>query len=254
MESVRAQRFRDWELLIIDDGSTDGTAEAVERLADARIHYHYQTHQGVSAARNHGLDEARFDWIAFLDSDDRWRPRKLEKQLEALESEPAYGACFTNEIWIRNGVRVNPRARHRKQGGWIFSRCLELCTISPSSILLHRRVLEKTGGFDESFPVCEDYELWLRLCCRYPVLYLHDPLIFKTGGHADQLSRSRWGLDRFRLQALDKILRSKILTPQQEAAAISELIRKARILHHGCRKRGKIEDAKHYAGLMESYR
>ena len=253
IESVQRQRFRDWELIVMDDGSEDGTYAVVNRMGDNRIRCLRQPKRGVSAARNHGIRRARYDWIAFLDSDDSWRPRKLERQLEALEAEPAYRACFTEEIWIRNGVRVNQKKHHRKQGGWIYPLCLPLCVISPSSILLHRMVLSQIGLFDESFPVCEDYELWLRLCSRQPMLFIPEPLIVKTGGHADQLSRSRWGMDRFRVRALQKILSAGTLSPRLRRLSIEELKRKAEILASGCEKRGKIEEARHYRDLIEQF-
>ncbi len=253
VESVKRQRFRDWELIVVDDGSEDGTCEAVARIGDDRIRCLRQPRRGVSAARNRGIRLARYDWISFLDSDDSWRPRKLERQLDGLEAEPAYRACFTDEVWIRNGVRVNQKKHHRKEGGWIYPRCLPLCIISPSSILLHRSVLARIGLFDESFPVCEDYEFWLRMCSYYPVLFIPAPLIIKTGGHSDQLSRSRWGMDRFRVRALQKILSSGSLTPRLGKLTIEELIRKARILAAGCEKRGKIEEAHQYRDLIDQW-
>ena len=238
---------------MVDDGSEDGTCEAVARIGDDRIRCLRQPRRGVSAARNRGIRLARYDWISFLDSDDSWRPRKLERQLDGLEAEPAYRACFTDEVWIRNGVRVNQKKHHRKEGGWIYPRCLPLCIISPSSILLHRSVLARIGLFDESFPVCEDYEFWLRMCSYYPVLFIPAPLIIKTGGHSDQLSLSRWGMDRFRVRALQKILSSGSLTPRLGKLTIEELIRKARILAAGCEKRGKIEEAHQYRDLIDQW-
>ena len=175
---------------------------------DPRIRHFYQEQRGVSAARNAGIGMSRYPWICFLDSDDQWRPAKLHRQLEELECYPHYQVVYTDEIWIRRGKRVNPRKIHRKYSGWIYHRCLPLCIISPSSILLHRSILEREGLFDETFPVCEDYEMWLRISSRQPILFLEEPLIVKVGGHPDQLSQSRWGLDRYRLQALVKIYSS----------------------------------------------
>ncbi len=97
--------------------------------------------------------------------------------------------CHTDEIWIRNGRRVNARKKHGKKGGWIFQHCLPLCAMSPSSIMIHRDVFTALGGFDERLPACEDYDLWLRITARYPVLFTRQPLIEKYGGHDDQLSR-----------------------------------------------------------------
>ncbi len=253
VESVRGQTFRDWELVVVDDGSTDGTEKVLEPLISDRIRCIRQEHGGVSAARNRGIRAARNDWIAFLDSDDYWHERKLQQQVDTLEANPEYLAVHTDEIWIRSGVRVNPRKHHRKRSGWIFHYCLRLCLISPSSILMHRRVLEESGLFDESFPVCEDYELWLRMTARRPVFFLPEKLVVKRGGHADQLSRSRWGMDRYRVRALLKSVESGRLTPQQSRWAGAEIVRKAAILEQGYAKRGRVKRASHYGELRRRF-
>lgn len=254
IDSIRGQRFRDWELIVIDDGSRDDIRGAVARFADSRIRHHRQERAGVSAARNFGIRLARAPWLAFLDSDDLWKPDKLHRQLEALEAEPAYHVCHSEEIWIRDGRRVNPKKIHRKRGGWIFEHCLPRCVVSPSSVLLHRRVFQRHGTFDERFPVCEDYELWLRLASRLPFLFVPEPLVVKRGGHADQLSRSLWGMDRFRVRALLKTLAAPSLPPRLAALTTGELVRKAEILAIGCRKRGRRHQAAHYASLAERWR
>ena len=253
VESVRRQSFRDWELLVVDDGSTDGTDQVIESLISDGIRCIRQEHSGVSAARNRGIRAARNDWIAFLDSDDYWHKQKLQQQFEALEANPEYLAVHTDEIWIRSGVRVNPRKHHRKRSGWMFHHCLRLCLISPSSILLHRSLLDESGLFDESFPVCEDYELWLRITARRPVLFVPEKLVVKRGGHADQLSRSRWGMDRYRVRALLKSVDSGCLTPQQRQWAAAEIVRKSEILEQGFAKRGRMDRASYYRELRRRF-
>ena len=253
VESVRRQTFRDWELLVVDDGSTDGTDQVIESLICDGIRYIRQEHSGVSAARNRGIRAARNDWIAFLDSDDYWHKQKLQQQFEALQANPEYLAVHTDEIWIRSGVRVNPRKHHQKRSGWMFHHCLRLCLISPSSILLHRSLLDESGLFDESFPVCEDYELWLRITARRPVFFVPEKLVVKRGGHTDQLSRSRWGMDRYRVRGLLKSVDSGCLTPQQRQWAAAEIVRKSEILEQGFAKRGKMDRASHYRQLRQSF-
>ena len=249
VDSVQAQTVRDWELLIVDDGSSDGTYRDWSEPGDPRIRYLRTEHRGVSAARNLGIRESRFPWISFLDSDDTWLPKKLETQLSALESHSGYLAVHSDEIWIRRGRRVNPKKIHRKYGGWVYRYSLPRCVISPSSILLSRELLDRCGAFDESFPVCEDYELWLRMFARYPICFVDRPLLVKTGGHADQLSRSTWGLDRFRVRAMVKTVESGILSHQQEAWTAAEIVRKSEILAGGCEKHGRTEMARYYRGL-----
>ena len=252
VESVLSQAFRDWELIIADDGSTDGTDQDWAEPGDPRIRYLRTEHRGVSAGRNLGIRQARFPWIAFLDSDDTWRPNKLEKQFAALDSHPGCLAVHSDEIWIRRGRRVNPKKIHRKYGGWVYRYSLPRCVISPSSILVSRQLLDRCGVFDETFPVCEDYELWLRMFARHPICFVDQPLVVKTGGHADQLSRSTWGLDRFRVRAMVKTVESGILSLQQEAWTAAEIVRKSEILAGGCEKRGRREMAGDYRGLVNS--
>ncbi|MES9936336.1 MAG: glycosyltransferase family A protein, partial [Sedimenticola sp.] len=207
LKSVQAQTLPPLEVIVVDDGSEDHTREMVSEKFP-RVRYLQQPNRGVSSARNLGISEARGDWIALLDSDDEWLPSKLASQKTRLESQPGHHICHTEEIWIRNGKRVNQMKKHTKQGGAIFQHCLPLCVISPSSVLIHKSVFREVGLFDESLPACEDYDLWLRICARYPVTYVEQPQIVKYGGHEDQLSRRHWGMDRFRLHALEKIITS----------------------------------------------
>src|SRR5690349_4705242 len=203
--SVLAQSYRDFELIVVDDGSTDGTAEDLRARFDARVNVIEQTRRGVAAARNRGVGAARGEYIAFLDSDDFWLARKLERQM-AFVLAARREISQTEDIWIRNGVRVNPMKKHRKLSGDVFRASLELCLVSPSAVLMTRELFDGIGGFDESFPLCEDYDLWLRIAHNHDVDLLPEPLVVKRGGHTDQLSRSTWGLDRFRVRALKKLL------------------------------------------------
>lgn len=237
LNSVRRQTLPADEIIVIDDGSTDNTAAQL-RAEYPDIVYLRQPNAGVSHARNTGIAAARNDWLALLDSDDEWHPQKLERQVEALQTQTGYRLCHTDELWVRNGARVNPMNKHAKRGGWIFRYCLPLCAISPSSVLLHRGLFDDTGPFDETLPACEDYDLWLRITAKYPVLYLDESLITKYGGHADQLSRKHWGMDRFRIQALENIVNRGELSADDRRAALVMLNQKLNILLTGARKRG----------------
>lgn len=241
------------EIIVVDDGSTDETANMLS-AEFPELNYIKQANQGVSAARNAGIRQAQADWIAFLDSDDSWHPEKLAAQISALQKMPEIKVCHTEEIWIRNGIRVNAMNKHKKTGGWIFKRCLPLCAMSPSSIIIHRSVFEDVGFFDENFPACEDYELWLRITAKYPVLFIEQPLINKYGGHEDQLSHKYWGMDRFRIQALEKIITQPDLSQENRHVATQMLLKKARIFGNGALKRGKVESARHYQQLIDKYR
>ena len=253
LRSVYAQRIPVNEVIVIDDGSSDDTAARVQ-AAFPGVNLICQTQHGVSHARNRGIDAAQGEWLAFLDSDDEWLPMKIETQLDAVRNNPSSRICHSNEIWIRNGRRVNPMDKHRKHGGWIFEHCLPRCAISPSSVLLHRSTIEEFGAFDESLPVCEDYDLWLRMTAALPALYIAEPLVKKYGGHSDQLSRSRWGMDRYRIQSLEKLLAAKTLTAVQERQALEELTRKIDIYLTGARRRQRQNEIAIYACKEAFYR
>jgi glycosyltransferase involved in cell wall biosynthesis len=245
LRSVLAQTRPAEQVIVVDDGSTDDTGP-LARIQFGSVDYLAQENRGVSAARNRGIEVATGEWIALLDSDDEWLPEKLERQMACLEQEPDYRLCHTDEIWVRRGRRVNPRRKHAKQGGWIFRDCLPLCAISPSSVLIHRSLFEEVGRFDETLPACEDYDLWLRVCSRWPVLFVPERLVVKHGGHEDQLSSRVWGLDRYRIQALEKVLGSAALGTEDRQAAIDMLVDKIDIYAAGARKRGRVDEADEY--------
>ena len=235
LDSVYKQTATAREVIVVDDGSRDATAAMVGDLYP-EVQYIYQPNLGVSRARNVGLERASGEWLALLDSDDEWLPEKLAAQSRALSRGEEFKICHTNEIWIRNGERVNPKVKHQKAGGWIYQKCLPLCVISPSSVLIHRSVFDDVGCFDETLPACEDYDLWLRISARYPVLYVDQPLVKKYGGHADQLSRKHWGIDRFRISAMEKMLDGNCLDGADRAATVKELLVKLRIVLAGAYK------------------
>jgi len=251
IDSVLAQDFKDFELIVVDDGSTDNTGEMLDSY-DQDLIVIRQTNRGVSAARNRGIAEAAGRLIAFLDSDDLWLPRKLSRQVDFFNSNPDAVINQTEEIWIRNNVRVNPRNRHHKFSGMIFEKSLALCLVSPSAVMMRRSLLDAVGLFDEDLPACEDYDLWLRVSWRYPVHLIETPLIIKRGGHADQLSKAP-GLDKFRIKALKKVIESGQLEQDSLRAAVRTLQEKCTIFAGGCRKRGKDAEAQYFEELAGKY-
>lgn len=252
IESVLAQAYKDFELIVVDDGSTDNTSNILDDYRSG-IKVLSQKNKGVSAARNRGISAASGRFIAFLDSDDLWLPKKLSTQVEFFNQRPDALICQTEEIWIRNGLRVNPKKRHKKPSGMIFKPSLELCLVSPSAVMIRRSLFERIGGFDETLPACEDYDLWLRISCRFPIHLIDTPLIVKRGGHDDQLS-SRVGLDKFRIKAIANIIDSGLLSDDQHQAAVNTIIEKSEIYAAGCRKRGRTDEAEYYTLLSEKFR
>jgi glycosyltransferase involved in cell wall biosynthesis len=250
IDSVLAQDYKNYELIVVDDGSTDDTREILDTYGRDIIVFR-QTNKGVSAARNRGIAAAGGQLVAFLDSDDIWLPRKLSQQVDFFKLHPDAAINQTEEIWIRNDVRVNPKERHRKPFGMIFERSLGLCLVSPSAVLIKKMLFDAVGVFDENLPACEDYDLWLRIGCRFPVHLIDTPLIIKRGGHEDQLSKAP-GLDRFRIQSLKKIIESGQLTESQYRSAVCKLQDKCAIYAGGCRKRGRVAEAASYESLAES--
>ncbi len=247
--SVLSQSKRPEEVIVIDDGSTDNTWTILKALgfSDSEkkqnsLRYIFQRNKGVSAARNLGIQSSKNEYIAFLDSDDFWLESKLEKQIESLKSNSfQFRLSHTNEKWFRNGVRVNAHAKHKKAGGDIFFNCLKLCCISPSSVIVERSVFDEFGFFDESLPACEDYDFWLRFCAFEKVHFESEPLLIKNGGHAGQLSKMHWGMDRFRVRSLEKLLQDPNLIDSKRKQTIRELYLKLEILISGGLKRNKYD-------------
>ena len=249
VSSILSQSFTDFEIIVVDDGSSDGTKTSLDQFRDRITYIAHTTNRGVSAARNTGIKQARDPFIAFLDSDDYWLAEKLAVQMDFFNHHPQALICQTDEIWIRNGRRVNPKKRHLKPTGDIFNPCLKLCLVSPSAVMLKRSLFDEVGLFDEDLPACEDYDLWLRISCRYPIYLIKQRLIVKTGGNRDQLSSRYMGMDRFRIKALAKLIKSGVLNEAQTEAAGRELSLKCRIYGNGCIKRGKKEEGRYYLDL-----
>ena len=252
VDSVLGQSYTDFELLVVDDGSTDASTARLAKYGD-RLHLYHQENRGASAARNAGIRHAQGRYISFLDSDDLWLKGKLRAQMDLVGRDPGVKVCYTEEIWIRRGVRVNPKKKHRKYSGWILENMLPLCIVSLSSVLIAREVFDRVGLFDESLPACEDYDLWLRIGPHYPIALLDQPLIIKRGGHSDQLSGKYWGLDRYRIKAILRLLAQKDLDQHIRKRAIATLQEKCRIVATGFQKRGKRELAQQFLDIVSHY-
>ena len=251
LDSVINQTYKPAEIIVVDNGSSDGTLKFL-REQYPKITILTENKIGVSSARNKGIKKSIYQWIALLDSDDAWHPRKLEIQTSMLDSAlKEYNLIHTDEVWFRNNKHINQMKKHKKQGGYIFERCLSLCCISPSSVLFKKNILDKVGLFDESLPVCEDYDMWLKICSSEEVLFAQDKLTYKYGGHKDQLSKSYWGMDRFRIKSIENIIKNFDLTYNQKKQAKKELIKKLKIIINGAFKRNNLSIVNEFSTKLE---
>ena len=240
IDSAINQTKKPLEIIVVDDGSTDGTETMIKSDYDF-VKFIKQKNKGVSAARNIGIEVSIGEWICFLDSDDEWKKDKLEKQINAMKSNPGYKFFHSNEIWIKNGLRINQKKKHKKYGGDIFDKCLDMCRISPSSVMINKTVFDEVGNFNEDLVVCEDYELWLRICDKYRVFFIDEPLIIKYGGHQGQLSYSIESIENHRIKALEYLILEN-LNRKNKRHAIQMLLSKLNIYLKGLVKRRKNDE------------
>lgn len=233
LQSVQKQSFTDFEILVVDDGSTEDITGAINAF-DLRLLP--SACKGVSGARNTGVHSSGGEWVAFLDSDDEWTTDKLQKQVEYTKQNPHCRFVHTNETWLRNQKPVLQQAKHQKQGGRFFARSTELCLIAASTVLIKKDFLLELGLFDESFVVCEDFDLWLRVTAKEDVGFLPEALTIKHAGHSDQLSRQYHSMDVWRVRALAKHVNSGDISSEEKLALFASLKKKIEILHEGLKK------------------
>ena len=252
IESVLSQAYKDFELIVVDDGSQDDTATLVSSFAGVR--YIRQGNKGPAAARSLGIKESAGDLVAFLDSDDWWDREKLAVQVRGMQQNPGFIISHTQEVWYKNGRLLNQKKKHEKFHGYIFDKCLPLCVVSMSTAMIRKRLFDNIGLFDENLPCCEDYDFWLRASVKHPFLLIDRPLTLKDGGRPDQVSYIYGtGIDKFRIHSIANVLEHENLNDRQRGLAIHELQKKCRIYGGGCIRHGKVEEGEYYLGLPEKY-
>ena len=244
IESVLNQTYKNFLLHIVDDGSTDETSSLLELYKNhPQIKLYYQGNEGVSSARNLAALNSQGEWLSFLDSDDEWMPEKLTTQMKYLKENSNCTFLHSEELWIRNGVRVNPKQKHQKNNDLIFERSLEFCIISPSTVIMKRELFLKHNGFDKNFTVCEDYDLWLKILATDEIGFIATPLTSKHGGHVDQLSTKFVAMDYWRIKSLVNLFKSEDVTIDQKELIKNVLLRKSEIL---LRSYIKYQNQKHF--------
>ncbi len=240
--SVYAQTYLPKEVIVVDDGSDDATSEIQKDFPN--IIYIYQENSGVSSARNCGILAAKHEWITFLDSDDSWLEDKLQEQVDFHQKSGEILMSYSDEIWIRHHQEIKIPKKFKKIGKDVFLENLAYCNIAPSSACLHKSLFERYGLFDTSLEVCEDYDLWLRIASREKIALIDKKLIKKYAGHENQLSFKHWGMDRFRVKTLEKILIDA--SPLRKRDIQEVLIKKYKLLSKGALKYDKKQENAFY--------
>ncbi len=248
VDSVLNQSFQDFELIVVDDGSNDNTGEVLNGYLNKLI-YIYQENKGPSSARNRGLEKAQGKYIAFLDSDDKWTKNKLKEVNKCIIANPEIKIFHTQEKWYKKGKIHNPKRKHRKPEGYIFENCLRICSVSISTAVVKRNVFKDIGKFDESLPVCEDYDFWIRASLKYYIYLIDKNLTIKDGGRNDQLSMLYHSKDKFRVKAIENLIKNNDLDKHKYSKAFKELKEKCNIYANGCIKRNNIDEGKKYLDI-----
>jgi cellulose synthase/poly-beta-1,6-N-acetylglucosamine synthase-like glycosyltransferase len=253
IQSVLNQTYKNIEIIVVDDGSSNEiTKNLIEKIDNKSIKYFYQKNSGVAHARNSGARIASGMWLSFLDSDDEWLPEKLSRQMEFLKNNVHFQIAYTDEIWKRNNDIVTRKKFQQKVHGQIFEDCVKQCLIAPSSVILHQKLFWEMKGFDESFVVCEDYDLWLRISSQYEIALISEPLIIKHGGHVDQLSTKYFAMDMWRLKAMHGLLMSHSDLPENsKKLLLNRMKEKGFILIKGYEKYQNIEAVKAVQAILK---
>lgn len=257
IDSVCRQTWSCSEIIVVDDGSTDNTKKLLSisaKKSKIPLVVLSTKNQGVAAARNLGIRQAKYEFLAFLDSDDHWNRKKIEIQFQELVGQNNFLISHTKEKWLRRGVHLNQKKKHIPRHGDIFGHCLELCAVGASTVMLRRELLEHVGLFDEQMRCCEDYDLWLRVSSRHEFLLIDAPLTIKEGGRKDQLSYiHRIGMDERRIYSIKKLLDTGQLCPDRYEKAMAEFERKINVFANGCLKHNKEKLGEKYLEVLQNY-
>jgi glycosyltransferase involved in cell wall biosynthesis len=203
IDSVLVQTYRDFEVIVVDDGSTDDTPEVVARFGEA-VRYRRQANQGVSEARNRGIAEAQGRYVAFLDADDTWFSGKLDRQTFALTASPHHRACYSSYLAVDEHLQPKGIRRSNRVGSTLEDLLTRGNVVgSVCTVVCERELLAAVGGFDPTLSQCADWEMWVRLATRTEFLYLDEPLVTYRQ-HASSMSQNPKLLERDSLRVLEK--------------------------------------------------
>jgi glycosyltransferase involved in cell wall biosynthesis len=250
VESVLLQTFSDFELIVVDDGSTDETREIVAGYSDPRVRYIYQENRGPAAARNAGIRASRGEYVVFLDADDTWLPRKLACQIPLLRAHPDLGLVYCSAYKFEDdAVFSEMRARHRGDVVYPLLIVDNIVAGSASSAMVRRECFDRVGLFDEDLTAFEDWDMWLRIALQYEFDYVPEHLVMirvHSASIQKQVQRMKTGILAF----FDKVLTDPTL-----AAAARPVRRRVRslacfVLGRACCNGGELGLARRY--LLQS--
>jgi len=217
LDSVFAQTYQDFEIIVVDDGSTDDTSAVAARFSP-RIRYIRQENRGLPAARNRGIRAAESPYIAFLDADDAWFPEKLAEQIPAFSADPEIGLVYSDLRVVYDDGQVVPsflRTRPLAGSGYVFDRIIRCGFIIPSSVVVRRSCIDQVGLFDESMRSHEDVELWSRICHRWKVKLVFQPLVMRRQ-RAGSLTESEDLRSLYGLKFYQKVMQIPGLAPEHQ--------------------------------------
>lgn len=214
VDSVLQQTFRDYEVILINDGSTDGIESWAAQVTDPRARLISQVNQGLASARNTGLSDAQGEYIAFLDADDLWEATKLEKQVQILDRYPDVGLVYTwvGSVDVQGNIRTKVRSNSIKGDAW--ETLIKHNVIECGSVAMVRRFcFEQCGGFDSRLKYAEDWDMWLRIALKYPFKVVEEPLVYYRS-HSSNLSKNWSNMEPSYHLILDKVF--SLATPEQQ--------------------------------------
>ncbi|MBW7857518.1 MAG: glycosyltransferase family 2 protein [Leptonema sp. (in: Bacteria)] len=225
------------EIIIVLDGTQESNnvdqqaAESIwveMKINSCQLTILQGSNQGPAAARNLGAARSRTEWLTFLDSDDRWQPRKLEQQLQYMKKRPHLKASHCAEVWIKNNSEVKIPNRLRPSTGRLLSESFERCLVSVSSLLIQRSLFFILNGFQTDLRVCEDYDFWIRTFLHHPIGLVppnKDSIVEKYAGNWNQLSQTQ-NIDVYRVEVLLRILENHTLNSKDKKTAQNSLLKK----------------------------
>ncbi len=218
LASVFAQTYKDYEVVIVDDGSTDGTEEMIKN-AGYDVRYYWQQNAGDATARNKLIELAQGQFITFLDSDDLLMPDAIERMVNVMNAEPQNVVVYGGYLRIDEHGNLCGHSKRKLRSGYITRYLFEDIIVHPNGSMFPKRALEESGGFDTSLSVCSDYDLWLRLSLKYLFIALPEPT-FKRRRHSNNLSEYSFANRKIELGVLENFYYNsggKEVIPQHRA-------------------------------------